>query len=173
MTSKLGSVQIHEAMIKTLPPVPELPPANMESAEAVEEDDDDEECEEAPVVEEPERGDAVVENVHEVNVNANAGPLSVSFSAGFRLATRAPAAPVADAADAQPQQQLQADHTRAVPGPGTTAQVRPVVQQPPSDSTLTILAIALTVAILALIIKKLMRSQAIPAGMPESMPPKL
>lgn len=159
-------------MIKTLPPVPELPPANADSAETVEDDDEDEECEETLVAEEPER-DAVVENVHEVNVNANAGPLSVSFSAGYRLATRAPAG---DAADTQPQQELQADHAhpvQGVTGPGSTAQVRPVVQQPPSDSTLTILAIALTIAILALIIKKLMRSQAMPAGMPEPMPPKL
>ncbi|KAG0555341.1 hypothetical protein KC19_12G162400 [Ceratodon purpureus] len=165
--------EIHQAMIKTLPPVPELPPANVDSAEPVEDDDeDDEECEETLVAEEPDR-DAVVENVHEVNVNANAGPLSVSFSAGFRSATRAQAV---DAADTQPQHRLHADHAhpaQAGTGPGTTAQVRPVVQQPPSDSTLTILAIALTIAILALIIKKLMRSQGMPAGMPESMPPKL
>lgn len=161
--------EIHQAMVKTLPPVPELPPANGDSVEVVEDDDEDEECEETLVAGEPER-DAVVENVREVNVNANAGPLSVSFSAGFRLATRG------DAADTQPQQRLQADHAhpvQAVTGPGTTTQVRPVVQQPPSDSTLTILAIALTIAILALIIKKLMRSQAMPVGMPEHMPPKL
>jgi hypothetical protein len=132
-------------MVKTLPPVPELPPANGDSVEVVEDDDEDEECEETLVAGEPER-DAVVENVREVN------------------------------ADTQPQQQLQADHAhpvQAVTGPGTTTQVRPVVQQPPSDSTLTILAIALTIAILALIIKKLMRSQAMPVGMPEHMPPKL
>lgn len=173
MTFELGSLQIHEAMIQKLPPVPELPPVN--SAEAVDDDDDDEEREDPFVAGGPlavER-DAVVENVHEVDVNANAGPLSVSFRAGYRSATRAPAN---DAAEIQPQQQLRADPAhpvQVVTGPGTTPQARPVVQQPPSDFTLTILAIALTIAILALIIKKLMRSQAMPAGMPEHMPPKL
>lgn len=161
----LGSVQIHEAMIQKLPPVPELPPANGEAESVEDDDDEDQECEETLVAEEPAR-DAVVENAHEVQGNANAGPLAVSFSAEDQ--------PSGDAAETQPQQQPQADvHPvqQAVAGSGAAAaQVRHVVPQPPSDSTLTFLAIALTIAILALIIKKLMRSQAVPES---SIPPNL
>lgn len=173
-------LQIHEHMMEKLPPVPELPLTNGtgdageteelgDDTEEAEEEEDDE-VEEIPMGEEVAR-DAVVENVHEVHVNANAGPIAVSFSAGFRLATRAPpAAVVAAAADTvgateQAQQQAQAADVlpvqQAVVGSGG-GQVRPRAQQPPSDMGLTIVAIALTIAILALFIKKMMKSSGVP-----------
>lgn len=177
--------QIHEHMMEKLPPVPDLPLTNGtgdageteelgEDAEEAEEEDDDDEAEEIPMGEEVAR-DAVVENVHEVHVNANAGPIAVSFSAGFRLATRAPPPPAAavggdtGGATVQAQQQAQAADVvpvqQAVVGSGG-GQVRPRAQQPPSDMGLTILAIALTIAILALFIKKLMKSSGVPDHSP-------
>jgi hypothetical protein len=175
--------QIHEHMMEKLPPVPDLPLTNGtgdageteelgEDAEEAEEEDDDE-AEEIPMGEEVAR-DAVVENVHEVHVNANAGPIAVSFSAGFRLATRAPPPAAAAGGDTggatvQAQQQAQAADVgpvqQAVVGSGG-GQVRPRAQQPPSDMGLTILAIALTIAILALFIKKLMKSSGVPDQSP-------
>jgi len=151
-------------MIQKLPPVPELPFANGE-AESGEDDDGDQECsEETLTAEEPGRV-TVDENVHEIQVSASDGPVAVSTSAEDR------SAPPGDVAETQPQQQTPADvHPIQAAAGSPAAQGRHVVPQPSSDSTLTFLAIALTIAILALIIKKLMRSQAI---VPESLPPKL
>lgn len=166
--------------MEKLPPVPDLPLTNGtgdageteelgEDAEEVEEEDDDE-AEEVPMGEEVAR-DAVVENVHEVHVNANAGPIAVSFSAGFRLATRAPPPAAGDTGGATVHAQQQAQAADVVPvqqavvgSPG--GQVRPRAQQPPSDMGLTILAIALTIAILALFIKKMMKSSGVPDQSP-------
>lgn len=159
-------------MMKKLPPVPELPANNgtAQTVEEAEEEDDDESSEDTPPMEEPPRN-AVVENVHEVHVNANAGPIAVSFSAGFRLATRAHPAPAAAIPHTHPEPPVQA--VQAVVETGGAPQVRPVVQppvQPPSsDFGLTILAIALMVAIVALFIKKLMKSSGSPEVGPSQM----
>lgn len=155
--------EIHEAMLQKFSAGPELPVTNGE-AESVEDDEGDQDSDEALVAEGP-ASNAVDESVHEVEVIANAGPVSFSAEDG--------SAPLGHSTETQPQQQPpQADihPVQAVAtGSGVSAQVRHVAPHPPSDSTLTFLAIALTIAILALIIKKLMRSQ----GVPESIPPKL
>lgn len=165
-------------MTKQSPPVPEVPLASKETetAGAIEDaDEDDGESVEALIAEgsrisEELVTDAVVENVHEVHVNANAGPLAVSFSADYQLAP--PAIPIGDAATLAQQNLLCDVHpSQASSGPAVATQVRPPVQQPPSDFTLTMLAIALAIAILALIVHKLMKSRGIPNSV-DSMPPK-
>jgi len=133
--------------------------------ESVEDNDGAQESsEETLIAKEPGR-DTVDENVPELQGTAGDGPVAVSTSAEDR------SAPPGDVAETQPQQQTPADvHPIQAAAGSPAAQGRHVVPQPSSDSTLTFLAIALTIAILALIIKKLMRSQAI---VPESLPPKL
>ncbi|KAF6143334.1 hypothetical protein GIB67_001278 [Kingdonia uniflora] len=82
--------------------------------------------------------DRIFADVREVRVNANAGPLRVSFSAGLRVTRRVPTE------DANEQQQLQ----------------RPAIQVPkPADDRLfTWAAVGLAVAIVLLLLKKFLRS---------------
>lgn len=91
----------------------------------------------------PELEQRIVEDVREVHVNAAAGGIRLSFSAGVRLSRRVPAA----ATD----EQVQGNEAR--------------VQKPPMDDRLfTWAAIGLTVAIVLLLVKKFLKSQGIAAG---------
>jgi len=67
-----------------------LTQTNGELEEVVEEREEgearDKECKEALPTTEQLEGDAMVENVHEVNVNANVSLLSLTFTAGLQSA---------------------------------------------------------------------------------------
>lgn len=143
-------MQIHDQLLKNSPPVPDLPESTplTPSAEEAEPVDDDSGSE----------GDSdpeMLQNVHELRVNANAGPIAVSISAGIRVATtRVPAA------QAGPNVELP-DR----PGPG--AEARPAApravftrRRSSEDFGLTVLAIALTIAIIAVFINRMLNKSA-------------
>ncbi|KAJ7532478.1 hypothetical protein O6H91_13G005200 [Diphasiastrum complanatum] len=134
--------EIHEQMMKTAPPVPDLAPTPPETVF----DGNSQDLDNNDVIN-GENAPQVVENIHELRVNANAGPIAVSFTAGFSLSTRAPAA--------QPEPNL------AVPRAVAPRETQPAVagrQQTSEDRGLTLLAIGLTIAILALLAKKVLKS---------------
>lgn len=87
----------------------------------------------------PENEPMMVEDVHEVQVNAAAGPLQVGFRARVSLSRRAPASQTIE----QPQRPV----TRA--------------QKPSDDRLFTLAAIGLTIAISILILKKFLKSYGI------------
>lgn len=152
--------EIHEHLMKKLPPVPELPATNgvAEASDEAKEEERIEQTEESPIEDEPQRN-SVVQNGHELHVDANAGPIAVSFSAGFQMTTQAlPAVAAAPAGQQQPQLVQQ------VAGPGVVAPGRFTIYQTSSEFGLTFLAIGLTVAILALFIKKLMNLSGVMPG---------
>ncbi|KAL2652265.1 hypothetical protein R1flu_020393 [Riccia fluitans] len=151
--------EIHEYMLKKAPPVPE-----MAKEEQVQEDPSEvadpaaptsvpvspavatEAQEEASATGRDREENLVVENVHELRVNANAGPIAVSFSAGFRV--RAPAPVQGSAAREQPAA-IGVAPPRADASRGLVARLGLN-----DDFGLTVLAIGLTIAIIALLIKK-------------------
>ena len=90
----------------------------------------------------PEMEQRPAENVHEVRVDAAAGPLRVSFSAGVRVSRR-------EAAQVGEQSQLIAGRA----------------QQPKNDHLFSVAALGLTLAIAVLLVKKFFKSHGIPAFM--------
>ncbi|KAJ7528505.1 hypothetical protein O6H91_15G006100 [Diphasiastrum complanatum] len=135
--------EIHEQMMRTAPPVPDItsqPPAAVSDSNSQDVDNNS--------MNYGESAPQVVDNIHELHVNANAGPIAVSFTAGFSLSTRAPAAQ---------QEPNLAAVARAAP-PIETQPAVVIHQQPSEDRGLTLLAIGLTVAILALVVKKILKS---------------
>ncbi|KAJ4955328.1 hypothetical protein NE237_012111 [Protea cynaroides] len=151
--------EIHQYMLSKAPPVPQLSPPQIanESSTSVEGEGEGEaeaEAEGSPqnagvaALDEghqnPEGdGNRIVEDVHEVRVNANAGPLRVSFSAGLRMSRQVPAV-----------------------DPNEQPQLRPEVrvQKPSDDRLFTWAAVGLTIAIGVLLLKKFLRSSGYAAG---------
>ncbi|KAJ4969142.1 hypothetical protein NE237_015843 [Protea cynaroides] len=144
--------EVHMYMQSKAPPVPQLSPPQISNEPSTNEEG---EAEGSPqnagveaVVEDPIPGGdgnpRIVEERREVHVNAGAGPLRVSFSAGLRVSREVAAVDPNE----QPQQR---------------AAVR--VQNPPADDRLfTWAAVCLTVAIVVLLLKKLLRSSGYSAG---------
>ncbi|XP_043711257.1 ubiquitin-conjugating enzyme E2 32-like [Telopea speciosissima] len=143
--------EIHEYMLSKAPPVPQLSPAQISNEPSTNEE---EEAEGSPqnagvvaVDEDPnpeeDGNQTMVEDVREVQVNANAGPLRVSFSAGLRVSRQVPAVDPNE----QPQQR---------------AEVR--VQKASDDRLFTWAAVGLTIAIVVLLLKKFLRSSGYAAG---------
>ncbi|OVA02527.1 Ubiquitin-conjugating enzyme [Macleaya cordata] len=137
--------EIHQYMLSKAPPVPqpssqqtsEENSNNIEGEEAQTSQSGDAIAAVAEVLPNPEAEDMILEDVHEVRVNADAGPLSVRFSAGLRVSRRVPAAEAAE-------QQLQRSE-------GT-------VPKPADDRLFTWAAIGLTIAIVFLLLKKFLKS---------------
>ncbi|KAH7666614.1 ubiquitin-conjugating enzyme E2 J1 protein [Dioscorea alata] len=141
--------EIHRYMLSKAPPVPDILPTPAT-------DDTSEEANAGPnsvtenaspdvattAIQEPpnpENEPMMVEDVHEVQVNAAAGPVRVGFHARVSLSRRAPASHTIE----QPQ--------------------RPVAraQKPSDDRLFTLAAIGLTIAISILILKKFLKSYGI------------
>nr|DAD38263.1 TPA_asm: hypothetical protein HUJ06_008904 [Nelumbo nucifera] len=150
--------EIHQCMLSKAPPIPQL-----NAPQASNEEESTEKEAEAEVSPQnsgavaaaegghpnPEGDDRIVEDVREVRVNANAGPLRVSFSAGLRVSRRMPAV------DPNEQQQLQRQEVR--------------VRKPTDDRIFTWAAIGLTIALVFLLLKKISRSSGYSAGYVERL----
>eukprot|EP01018_Ginkgo_biloba_P013877 Gb_31982 [translate_table: standard] len=140
--------EIHEYMLKKGPPVPQLCTVT-DNAAAHEQSEPSEDVVEANAVtaataeqQEVEEPD-IPGNVHELRVDANAGPLRVRISAGLRLSTR----PLdADTEMGQREQEVRNN-------PATLRQ-----QTLHDDRGLTLLAVGLSMAIIALLVKKFLKS---------------
>ena len=122
-------------MLSKAPPVPLLPPTSSSeeptthTAGGESQANPDSNAAAAPVdLPNPEVEQGPAENVHEVRVDAAAGPLRVSFSAGVRVSRR----------EAGEQPQIVAGRAR----------------QPKSDLLFSVAAIGLTLAIAVLLVKK-------------------
>ncbi|XP_042510198.1 ubiquitin-conjugating enzyme E2 32-like [Macadamia integrifolia] len=145
--------EIHEYMLSKAPPVPQLSPQQISvEPTTIEEGEAESSPQNAGVdaVDEvhpnPEGDDnRMVEDVREVHVNANAGPLRVSFSAGLRVSRQVPV--VDPNGNEQPEQR---------------AEIR--VQKPSDDRLFTWAAVGLTVAIVVLLLKKFLKSNGYAAG---------
>ncbi|KAK1316166.1 Ubiquitin-conjugating enzyme E2 32 [Acorus calamus] len=117
--------QIHEYMLSKAPPIPQppTPPPTLDDTPNNAESE----------------GNALgaIANLHELHVNADAGPVRVSFTAGLRL-------------------------TRRVPRSETEMSEQPLrpdlVARKPDDRLFTWAALGLTFAILVLILKKFLKS---------------
>ncbi|KAL4202895.1 hypothetical protein AMTRI_Chr02g265800 [Amborella trichopoda] len=151
--------EIHEYLLSKVPPVPKTEPSMDElqprtegiNSPHTEQDDDSNNLSIANINEEPAGGAAgpgrVVEDVREVRVDANAGPLRVTFSAGLRVSRRA-----------QPGEQavLQLQQQQGGPQQQPVAAVRAHVAI--DDRWLTRMAAALAIAIAGLLLKKYLKS---------------
>ncbi|KAG9457869.1 hypothetical protein H6P81_002377 [Aristolochia fimbriata] len=135
--------EIHQYMLSKAPPV--CQPTSASLAEEISSHEEGEETEvnsenieaTAAATEHPNQPDeepVTVENVREVRVNADAGPLRVSFTAGFQLTRR-----------------MTAEPSQQTPNPATQV-------QKPDDRLFTWAAVGLTIAIVVLLIKKFMKS---------------
>ncbi|KAF5192043.1 hypothetical protein FRX31_018370, partial [Thalictrum thalictroides] len=134
---------IHQYMLTKAHPVPQLgaqqtsdeQATNQEVDAVVPQDGDDIVAgDEQP---NPEADDRIVADVREVHVNANAGPLRVSFSAELSV-------------------------SRHVPATGPSEQVQEVrVLQRSDDRLFTWAAVGLTLAIVVLLLKKFLRSSGV------------
>ncbi|CAN6467920.1 unnamed protein product [Victoria cruziana] len=140
--------EIHEYMLSKVPPGPPLRP----KPEVSDEQPDvaevmthaDQAVVMAPAAEEPNEdapgmadGHRIVEDVREVRMDANAGPLRVRFTAGLRVSRRVPAS-------------AEVSQPHHIPQP----RARNLLD----DRWLTWLAICLVIAIMVLLLKKYMRS---------------
>ncbi|KAK1279528.1 Ubiquitin-conjugating enzyme E2 32 [Acorus gramineus] len=129
--------EIHEYMLSKSPPIPQIPtPPNNAEGEGSEPNLQNADNVAGEIVEaNPGEEQRFVEDVHELHVNADAGPVRVSFSAGLRL-------------------------TRRVPGTELSEQSqRPdQVVRKPDDRLFTWAAIGLAFAILVLVLKKFLKS---------------
>ncbi|RZC48678.1 hypothetical protein C5167_017106 [Papaver somniferum] len=132
--------EIHEYMLsKVLPAPPQHSPQQPASEEDL--SNKDGEAQSSPqngdVIHEghpiPEADDRIVEDAREVHVNANAGPLRVSFNAGVTV-------------------------TRRVPATDSNTETAVTVATPASDRLFTLAAIGLAVAIAYLLLKKFLKS---------------
>ncbi|RZC88314.1 hypothetical protein C5167_016117 [Papaver somniferum] len=132
--------EIHEYMLsKVLPAPPQHSPQQPASEEDL--SNKDGEAQSSPqngdVIHEdhpiPEADDRIVEDAREVHVNANAGPLRVSFNAGVTV-------------------------TRRVPATDSNTGTAVTVATPASDRLFTLAAIGLAVAIAYLLLKKFLKS---------------
>ncbi|XP_043722880.1 ubiquitin-conjugating enzyme E2 32-like [Telopea speciosissima] len=143
--------EIHQYMLSKAPPVPQLIPQQISNEPSTSEEG---EAESSPqnagvvaVGEEhpnPEGDDnRMVEDIREVHMNANAGPLRVSFTAGLRVSRQVP---VVD-----PNEQLEQGPEMRVP-------------KPSDDRLFTWAAVGLTVAIVVLLLKKFLKSNGYAAG---------
>ncbi|XP_031486953.1 ubiquitin-conjugating enzyme E2 32 [Nymphaea colorata] len=140
--------EIHEYMLSKVPPAPPLcskheKPEEQPNVTEEATTNPEHAAVAAPATEQPNavpraaEGHGTVENVREVHMNANAGSLRVSFSAGLRVSRRVPEA----AETSQPQQRPEVRARNLI-----------------DDRWLTWLAIGLTIAIMVLILKKYMKS---------------
>ncbi|KAF8401327.1 hypothetical protein HHK36_012261 [Tetracentron sinense] len=136
--------EIHQYMLSKAPTVPQLsPPQPSSNHSANREDEAQVSPQNAGAVAageghpNPERDDRIVQDMREVHVNANAGPLRVRFSAGLRVSRRMPAANPNE----QPLQRLE-----------------PRVQKPANDRLFTWAAAGLTIAIACLLLNKFLKS---------------
>ncbi|XP_058082065.1 ubiquitin-conjugating enzyme E2 32 [Magnolia sinica] len=136
--------EIHQYMLSKAPPIPQLPPPQPSDENSSDREAEAQTSPEnadgvvAPIEEHPnpQPEPRIMEDVHEVHVNANAGPLQVSFSAGFRLSREVP--------EAGPSEQLQRADAR--------------VQVSADDRLFTWAAVGLTVAIVVLLVKKFLKA---------------
>lgn len=134
-------------MLSKAPPVPQLPPPT--SKEVTPSSSGDSQSNAYSTAEpapdnfpNPELEEVPAEVVHGIRVDAAVGPLEVSLSAGVVVSRR-------EAGQAAEQPQIVANRN----------------QQPMSDRLFSIAAIGLTLAIVALLVKKFMKSYAIPGFM--------
>ncbi|XP_020102102.1 ubiquitin-conjugating enzyme E2 32-like [Ananas comosus] len=147
--------EIHQYMLTKAPPVPPLPKTpntneqtNDSANEATLTNPNPEVTAPPEPVPNPEPEQRIVEDVREVRLNAAAGRVRLSFSAGVRLTRRVPAAEVAE--------QAHGHNMR----PDARTEVR--VQKPGIDDRwFTGAAVALTLAIIVLLVKKYLKSQGI------------
>ncbi|KAK9281923.1 hypothetical protein L1049_004831 [Liquidambar formosana] len=136
--------EIHQYMLRKAPPVPQLvppqmpeehstnreietPETNHQIADAIAEGEEN--------AADPRINDMIIEDMREVNWNANAGPLRISFTAGMRVSRR-----VAE----DPNEQLQRPEARR----GSFS----------DDRLFTWAAIGLTIAIAVLLLKKFLKA---------------
>ncbi|MCL7025882.1 hypothetical protein MKW94_024550 [Papaver nudicaule] len=136
--------EIHEYMLSKATPVPQQNPeqtsvesSNKVEGEEVQNPNSDvlSDVAGAEIQQNPQADAMIVEDVHEVRVNANAGPLSVRFSAGLSVSRRVAA--------------------------GETSEVQrseAVVPKPADDRLFTWAAFGLTIAIVVLLLKKYLKS---------------
>lgn len=136
-------MQIHQDMLSTAPPVPQLTSPqssddNLHSREGETEGNTENDGAVAAIEEHqnPEPGLRIVEDVHAVHVNANAGPLRVSFTAGLTLSRQVPAV-----GPSEQQQRLEVRDRKNV-----------------DDRLFTWAAVGLTLAIAFLLMKKFMKA---------------
>ncbi|KAF3783260.1 Ubiquitin-conjugating enzyme E2 32 [Nymphaea thermarum] len=149
--------EIHEYMLSKVPPQPPICPKPETTDEQIDVAEEvtthaEQAVVMAPAAEEPNADapgivdghrmvedvrEVMVEDVREVRMDANAGPLHVSFTAGLRVYRRVPAS----AEVSEPQHRPQ-----------------PRAQNLVDDRWLTWLAIGLLIVIMALVLKKYMRS---------------
>ncbi|KAJ8620483.1 hypothetical protein MRB53_029012 [Persea americana] len=135
--------EIHQDMLSTAPPVPQLTSPqssddNLHSREGETEGNTENDGAVAAIEEHqnPEPGLRIVEDVHAVHVNANAGPLRVSFTAGLTLSRQVPAV-----GPSEQQQRLEVRDRKNV-----------------DDRLFTWAAVGLTLAIAFLLMKKFMKA---------------
>ncbi|XP_072975041.1 ubiquitin-conjugating enzyme E2 32-like [Typha angustifolia] len=140
--------EIHQDMLAKVPPVPPLSPTTTTDEQPNNADRQMQTNPNSDVVTpsgalpDPDAEQRVVEDVREVRLNAAAGHLRLSFTAGVRLSRRVPAAEAADEQSPRPEARLV---TR--------------VRKPSSDGRfLTWAAVGLTLAIVILLVKKYMKS---------------
>ncbi|KAK9086304.1 hypothetical protein Syun_028698 [Stephania yunnanensis] len=137
--------EIHQYMLSKAPPIPDSPQQTSDENSSTREDQQLEgespNADVAPVIERqpnPEANDRVVHDLREVHLNANAGPVRVSFRAGVSVSRRVP-----NAEDAN-QPSWRNNNTRA--------------PKPADDRLFTWAAIGLTIAIVVLLLKKFLKS---------------
>ncbi|XP_077218805.1 ubiquitin-conjugating enzyme E2 32-like [Tasmannia lanceolata] len=134
--------EIHQYMLSKAPAIPQLPKTTSDEISNNREGEAQINPEIAGAVagieehSDSESEGRIVENLREVRVNANAGPLRVSFSAGFKLSRRVPAAEQGEQAE--------------------RPEVR--VRKPVDDRLFTWAAVGLTVAIVSLLVKKFLKA---------------
>ncbi|ONK67593.1 uncharacterized protein A4U43_C05F1700 [Asparagus officinalis] len=138
--------QIHEYMLSKAPPVPQLTsasePSTNPTGEESQNNPDPNEAESPENNPNRELERRPEENVHELRVDAAAGPLRVSFSAGVRVSR--------EGGEAGEQRQVVAGRAQ---------------QQPKSDRLFSVAAFGLAVAIVILLVKKYVKSHGIPGFM--------
>ncbi|PIA61079.1 hypothetical protein AQUCO_00300535v1 [Aquilegia coerulea] len=138
--------EIHQYMLTKAPPVPQLgaeqtsdEQATNQETDAVVHPQDGDDIAAGDEEPNPEADDRVVADVREVHVNANAGPLRVSFSAELSVSRRVPATGSSE--------QVQTQEVR--------------VLQRSDDRLFTWAAVGLTLAIVVLLLKKFLRSSGV------------
>lgn len=142
-------------MLSKAPPVPQLPPTssnvpttNAAAGEALQANPDPNAISPRVNPPNPELEQGPEENVHEVRVDAEAGPVRVSFTAGLRVSGRQAAQAVQGG-----------EQPHVVTG-------RAQQQKPPrSDHLLSIAALGLAIAIAFLLVKKYLKSHGLPGFM--------
>lgn len=147
--------QIHQYMLTKAPPVPprpKIPNTNEQTNDSANEatltNPNPEVTAPPEPVPNPEPEQRIVEDVREVRLNAAAGRVRLSFSAGVRLTRRVPAAEV--------DEQAHGHNMRSDARTDVRVQKHGI-----DDRCFTGAAVALTVAIIILLVKKYLKSQGI------------